>query len=143
MSSRYFSNALIALLGGFVVVVSQALTASVVGWIAFAIGIAVVVISAVAQLDRGRGFSQRLLDLPMVALGGLAMAFGVGATGAVQTWTSFAFALGWVGLSFVGLTLHEIASWRIRHGLSALRWSTMEEPVPLAPTMARPHDRVA
>lgn len=120
MSIRYLTNAFIALLGGFVVVASMTFASATVGWIGFGFGIAVVAVSVLAQLERSRGASQRIMDLMMVALGGLAMAFGVGATGSDVIWTVFAFALGWVATSFFGLTLHEIETWRSTHSLGTL-----------------------
>lgn len=126
MSSRFVTNALLALLGGFVVVASRSFAPSVVGWIGFAFGIGVVLTTLLGQLDRGRGIVQRVVDGSMVALGGLAMAFGLGASGTAQLWTIFAFALGWVGLSFAGLAVHEIASWRSRHELATLHWLPSE-----------------
>ncbi len=122
MSSRYVTNAVLALFGGFVVVASRTWHPKVVGWIGFAFGIGVIVITLLAQLDRARGVIQRVMDAGMLVLGGLTMAFGVGASGSAQRWTVFAFALGWVGMSFAGLTLHEIAQWRSRHQLGQLHW---------------------
>lgn len=128
MSGRFVTNALIALLGGFVVVASQTFGATTVGWIGFAFGAAVVVIALIAQLDRGRGILERAVDVSLGALGGLAMAFGLAASGSAVVWTIFAFALGWVGLSYVGLALHEMATWRVRHGLPRLPGLPREEP---------------
>jgi len=122
VSSRYVTNMLLALFGGFIVVVSLTFRPAVTGWIAFAFGVAVVAISLLAQLDRARGIVQRAMDVAMVALGGLAMGFGVGASGLAERWTIFAFALGWVALSVAGLTLHEVGQWRAERGLGQLHW---------------------
>lgn len=122
MSSRFVTNVVIALFGGFVVVATRSFGASTVGWIGFAFGIAVVAICGVAQLDSLRGVLQRAIDLGLVALGALTIGFGLAASGSAQIWTVFAFALGWVGLAVAGLTAHEISTWRARAGLAALHW---------------------
>jgi len=127
MSGRFVTNVLIALLGGFVVVATRSFGASGVGWIGFAFGAAVVIIALLAQLDRGRGVLERCVDGSLAALGGLAMAFGLAASGSAAIWTIFAFALGWVGLSTAGLALHEMAGWRVRNGLPQLRGLPREE----------------
>lgn len=122
MSSRFITNMLIALFGGFVVVATRSFSPSTVGWIGFAFGIAVVAISLLAEVDPLRGLVQRAIDLGLVALGGLTIAFGLAASGQAQVWTVFAFTLGWVVLAVGGLTVHEIGNWRARSGLSTLHW---------------------
>ncbi len=143
VSSRYATNVLLALFGGFIVVVSQSFRPSVAGWIAFGFGIAVAAISLLAQLDRSRGIVQRWMDAAMVALGGLAMGFGVGASGTAERWTVFAFAVGWVTLSIAGLTVHEVAQWRAEKGLGRLHWFPSVEPAstaqPREPAYGRSH----
>ncbi|MGH9920929.1 MAG: hypothetical protein ACRD6W_18930 [Nitrososphaerales archaeon] len=132
MSSRYVTNVLLALFGGFVVVASRSFRPSVVGWIAFAFGIAVVLVSLLGGLDRSRGLVQRVMDAAMVALGGLAIGFGDAASGSAERWTVFAFALGWVALGLVGLTVHEVTQWRAERGLGQLHWFPVMEPAPAA-----------
>ncbi len=122
MSARYYTNLLAALLGGFVVVVSMALTAVVLGWVAFGVGIGIVTMVALAQLDSCRGGVQRLLDLAMVAVGGLLIAFSLASAGAATIWLSFAFGLGIVGIAVFGMTLHEVSNWRASNELGDLRW---------------------
>lgn len=121
MSTRYASNAVSALLGGVVVVLSMALSsATAVGWIAFGIGIGIVAISLLAQLDTHRGAVQRLMDVVLVAVGGTLIGAGVFFTGTTLTWLAFALALGIVGTAFAGLTVHEVESWRAMHQLGQL-----------------------
>ena len=62
MSTRFTTGAVFAILGGFVVVVSQAFSPSVAGWVAFGVGIGIIVITALAQLDSGGLRAQRILD---------------------------------------------------------------------------------
>lgn len=68
MSTRYLTNAAIALLGGFVVVASQAFSPAVIAWLGFAVAIAVLLIVAVAQFDSTRGAVSRALDGVLGAL---------------------------------------------------------------------------
>ncbi|MBO0693289.1 MAG: hypothetical protein J2P58_10370 [Acidimicrobiaceae bacterium] len=136
MSSRYITNVLVVLFGGFVVVATRSFGPSAVGWIGFAFGITVVGISVVAQVDPARGLLQRAIDLGLLVLGGLTIAFGLAASGSTQLWTVFAFTLGWVALGFAGLTAHEIGTWRARFGLAPLHWfpTTSRERVFSAPS---------
>ena len=137
MSTRYMTGALFAILGGFVVVISQSLTPSVLGWIAFAVAIAVVVVSVLAQLDRSRGAVQRALDGATIVLAGLMMAFAVAAAGTAVIWLTFAFSLGIVAVAFTGLTLNEVANWRAELELSNLRWLPSRSTIAPAPPQSR------
>jgi hypothetical protein len=139
MSTRYITGAMFAILGGFLVVVSQAFSPSVVGWVAFGVGTGIIVITAVAQLDSDRGCAQRVLDGATVVVSALLIAFGVGASGRAVTWLTFALALGTVGTSFAGLSLNEVANWRLSVGLGILRWlpgSPLREPAMQHPRAA-------
>jgi hypothetical protein len=139
MSTRYTTGAMFAILGGFLVVISQAFSPSVVGWVAFGVGTAIIVITALAQLDLGRGRAQRILDGATVVVSALMIAFGVSASGRAVTWLTFALALGTVGMSFAGLSLNEVANWRVSVGLSDLRWlpnRPVREPVMQHPRAA-------
>jgi hypothetical protein len=62
MSTKYLTNAILALAGGFLVVSTQAFSTNVVSWLALAVAVAAIAIAVVAQLDRSRGLAQRLLD---------------------------------------------------------------------------------
>jgi hypothetical protein len=120
MSSRFLTNAALALAGGFVAIARFAFTPAVTAWLAFALGIAAIVMAALSQLDRSRGQVQRILDGIIVALGVLTIGFSLAFTGTVVAWLSFAEALGFVMLAYVGLTLHEVAHWRAQRGLTPL-----------------------
>jgi hypothetical protein len=113
MSPRFITNMALALAGGFLVVASQAFSPGRTGWLAFGIGIGVVVVLGAAQLDSERGSIQRALDL---AAGGLAIwtiVASVVFTGTTLTWLSFGEALGFVAVALAGLTAHELSSERI------------------------------
>jgi hypothetical protein len=122
MSSRFLTGVLSALLGGFVIVVSQAFRPPVPGWVAVAFAIAVLVAIGIAQLDHTRGAVQRVLDGFSAVEAGLFLAFALAASGTAVTWLSFAFALGSVGVTIANPTLNEIANWRSWRQLAELRW---------------------
>lgn len=123
MSSRYFTNVLIALLGGTLVVLSQSLGSGPVQWTGFGVGIAVLLISVIAQLDLQRGIAQRGLDAVLAITGATLLVFAAGVfSGSTLVWLVFAFGLGFVGISLAGLTLHEVETWRAAHQLGRLHW---------------------
>lgn len=122
MSTRYLSNALIALLGGFLVVASLTLGTVPAAWVGFGIGIAVVLVSMLAQLDSARGLVQRGLDVAMLALGATVIVVSLVLGAATLGWVMFALALGFVAVAMSGLTLHEVLGWRAEHGLGELHW---------------------
>jgi hypothetical protein len=122
MSTRYLTGMLLALLGGFVLVATQAFASTPVGWIAFAVAVAAATVTVLAQLDRSRGTVQRALDAVTVTVAGLMMAFALTASGQAVIWLSFAFALGIVALAVSGLSLNEISNWRATHNLGQLHW---------------------
>jgi hypothetical protein len=126
MSMRYLSNATIALFGGFVAVASQAFAPAVTAWLAFAIAIAVLVVAGVSQLQRGRGVVQRLLDgvTGLLAVGAIIASLVF--VGPAVVWLSLAAGLGFVLLGFVGLTLHEIWTYRATHGLTVRTFEAPE-----------------
>jgi len=109
--TRYFTNAIIALLAGFVVVATQAFAAPTVAWLAFGIAIAILGLSGLSQLDPSRGLVQRLLDGVLASIATVLIVFSLVFTGSVITWLAFALALGFVGVALVGMTLHEVETW--------------------------------
>ena len=120
--SRFFTNLVIGLLSGFVVMSSQVFAAPTVAWIAFGAAVAVLAISALVQLDGQRGIAQRILDLAMIGIAAVLIVFSLVFVGATVTWLAFGLSLGWLGLAVTGLTLHEVEMWRSANGLAELRW---------------------
>ena len=137
MSTRYMTGALFAVLGGFLVVVSQTFDPTVLGWVAFAMGIGFVVVTGLAQLDPSRGAVQRILDGATVVLAVLMLVFAVASSGTAVVWLTFAFSLGIVALAFTGLTLNEIANWRAGLALGNLRWMPSRSVIAPAPQQPR------
>jgi hypothetical protein len=129
MSTKYMTNIVLALAGGFLVVATQAFSTNAVSWLALAVGIFAAAIAIAAQLDRSRGLDQRLLDVATVVLGAVTVVFSRVFDGSTMVWLSFAEALGFVGLGVVGMTLHEIDEWRAEHHLAQLPgFSRPEQP---------------
>jgi len=121
VSTRYLTNLAVALLAGFIVVESLTFSHPAERWVAFAVAIVVAGVSVLAQLDHNRGLVQRALDGVIVAVAGTAIGISVVYTGTAPQWTDFALALGLVGTAVSGMTLHEVESWRVEHGLAELR----------------------
>jgi hypothetical protein len=135
--SRYFTNVVIALLAGFVVVSTQVFAAPTVGWLTFGIAVAVLATSALAQLDRARGLVQRILDGALAIIATVLIVFSLVFTGTLVTWLAFAMALGFVAVALAGTTWYEIESWlstrqagEVRHLSTARRTVDAEVQAP-------------
>lgn len=127
MSTQYSTGTFIGVLAAFIVVASQAFPSHSVGWLAFAVGVVVVIVSIVAQLDSTRGALQRAVDAGLLVVAGFMLVFGLEASGTAVIWLSFAFALGVEALALTGLTAHEISNWRSVHQLSQLHWFSQNQ----------------
>ena len=121
MSTKFFTNLVIALFGGFIVVASLTLPFTTAAWLAFAFAIGVLAVTLGVQLDRSRGWEQRVMDAVMVAISAAMVVISLVYAGITLQWLVFALALGWVATSVSGLTLHEIGTWRSEHGLAELK----------------------
>ncbi len=119
-AGHFISNVALALVGGFIVVASQAFSSSVTGWLAFGVGLGVVAVLGAAQLDRSRGSAQRALDGAAGALAIWTVAASVVYTGTTLTWLSLGEALGFVVIALAGLVAHELATEHIVHALEAV-----------------------
>src|SRR5258708_3400585 len=120
MSLRFISNVSLGLAGAIVAVASQALTASVTGWLMFGVSLGTLALLAVVQLDRSRGGVQRLLDAGTGALALWSAVASVVYTRTTLTWLSFGEAVGFVGLALVGLIAHELKTERVVHSFEAI-----------------------
>jgi hypothetical protein len=119
MSVRFIGNIGLGLVGAAVVVASQAFSATVTGWVMFGVSLAVVALLGAAQLDRGRGLVQRLLDAGTGALALWAVVASAVFSGATVTWLTFGEAIGFVGLAVIGLIAHELKTERVVHTFQA------------------------
>ena len=122
MSTRFLTNGVLMLAGGFIAVASQAFAPAPTAWLAFALGIFIIVVAALGQFDRSRGDAQRILDGVTTALGVITIVFSLVFHGRTVAWLSFAEALGVVVIAATGLTLNEIAQWRTERGLASLHY---------------------
>jgi hypothetical protein len=114
MSTRYLSNAALGVAGGFLVVASQAFTYPTFEWLALAVGIAAVVLSAGIAL-KGRGNVQRGLDVATLATGAWTIVETLLFSGATNTWLGFASGAAFVAIALAGLTAHEFSTERVVH----------------------------
>lgn len=115
MILRYYYNLALALLAGFIVVVTQAFATTTVGWLAFAAGV-VFVLAGVAMASRPGG-AQRALSGATAVLGALIIIESLLASGGAVIWLSFAGALGVLALAIAGLTVHELSTERVVHSI--------------------------
>jgi hypothetical protein len=114
MNSRYLTNIGLALMGGFLVVVSQVWSLSVFMWVMLGIGAAAVALAGAIALP-GRGRSQRALDGIIGVLGAWTIVASLVFSGTVVTWLGFASGVAFVALASIGLTLHELYTERVVH----------------------------
>jgi hypothetical protein len=116
MNSRYLTNALLAIVGGFTVIASQVWLPATFMWLMFSAGVLAVVLSSAVAL-RGRGLVQRGLDGLTAILGAWTIVASLVFTGSVVTWLGFGSGAAFVALAFVGLTLHELYTERVVHSI--------------------------
>ncbi len=121
MSTKFLTNLVIALFGGFIVVASLTFPFTTAAWLAFAFAIGVAAVTFGVQLDRSRGWEQRVIDAGMVAISAAMVVISLVYAGITLQWLVFALALGWVAMSVSGLTLHEVGTWRSERGLAELK----------------------
>jgi hypothetical protein len=126
MSTHYITCAPIAVLGGFLVVVSQAFAPATLEWVAAGVAIGVIVIAvlwAARRRPRPRPADSRRRD----RRGRRADRLRPRVPGTSVVWLTFAFALGVVPLAFARLSRHEASNWRAQHQPAALRWLSNTE----------------
>ena len=114
MNSRYVTNIGLALMGGFLVVVSQAWSVSVFMWVMLGIGAAAVALAGSIALP-GRGRSQRMLDGIIGVLGAWTIVASLVFGGTAVTWLGFASGVALVALAVIGLSIHELYTERVVH----------------------------
>jgi hypothetical protein len=119
MSSRFITNLLVLVGAGFVAGASQAFSSSTTRWIAFAVALGVLGMTAAAQVDYGRGYAQRALDAMIGALAVWSAIASMVFDGSTLTWLSLGDALGLAILAIGGLAAHELSTERVVHSLAA------------------------
>ncbi len=122
MSTRFVSNMLLALAGGFVIVATQAFAPPVVAWIAFAVtGVGVLVLVAATALVVGRGPVQRTLDAVAAVLAAWTVVETLVFSGMVMVWLTLGAAAAIVAVAVAGLIAHELSTERVVHSLEDIR----------------------
>ncbi len=114
MSNRFFSNAVLGVAGGFLIVASQVYNASTFEWLALGIGIIAVALSGGIAL-KGRGNVQRGLDVATAAIGAWTIVETLIFNGSTNIWLGFASGAAFVALALAGLTAHELSTERVVH----------------------------
>jgi hypothetical protein len=117
MSTRYLTNLVLALVGGFLLVASQAFTVAIFMWLMLAGGIATIVVAAPGVAIPSHGAVQRGLDYLFSLLGIWTIVASIVFGGVAITWLGFASGAALVALALVGLTAHELSTERIVHAL--------------------------
>lgn len=117
MNTRYSTNILLALIGGFLLVASFAFTAVPFHWMMFGAGIAAVGIAAPAALIRSRGRNQRGIDLAVTAVGSWTIVASLVFGGTTMVWLGFASGAAFLVLALAGLTAYELSTERVVHSL--------------------------
>lgn len=120
MSARFITNLGLGLAGAVVVTASMAFGAYVTGWLMFGVALSVLTLLGLAQLDRGRGLVQRLLDAGTGTLAAWAVVASAVFAGATVTWLTFAEAIGFIAFAVVGLVAHELKTERVVHTIEAV-----------------------
>ena len=115
MRTRYLTNIVLALLGGFLVVVSQAFSASTLTWLMLGVGALALAISVPGLPIRSRGLPQRGMDVIVSVLGAWTIIAGLVFAGAAVTWLGFASGIAIVAMAVIGLTAHELSTERVVH----------------------------
>jgi hypothetical protein len=131
MSIRYLSNITLALIGGFVVVASQAFSASVFASLALAGGAAAVALLAIATAAGQRGIVQRGMDVVSGVLGVGLIVLSLVVANSTFVWIGLGAALAMVALAVTGLTLHELKTERVVHSIE-LREQPAHDREPIA-----------
>ena len=120
MSQRFYTNLAFAVVGGAVVVVSQAFRPSVTGWSMFGVSLGVLALLGISQLDSPRDRAQQVLDAGTGALVIWSAVASVVYSGTTLMWLSFGEALGLVGFALTGLVAHELRTEHVVHALEAV-----------------------
>jgi hypothetical protein len=115
MSTRYLTNVALVLLGGFLLVTSQAFAVATFSWVMLGVGIATLLITAPAVAIRSRGPAQRGLDYVFSLLAAWTIIASQVFAGAAVTWLGFASGAALVALGIAGLSAHELSTERVVH----------------------------
>ncbi len=119
MTTRYLTNVLLAVIGGLLLVTSQAFAWDTFAWIMLGGGIAAAAIALPAMAIRSRGIAQYGLDGATAVAAAWTIVASLVFVGATVTWLGFASGGAFAVLALAGLTLHELKTERVVHELAA------------------------
>lgn len=131
---RYYAyTMLVALGGGFLAAESQIFSAATASDIAFAVGIAAVVVALGATttaLAKGRLYS--LLALASAGVGAWTILETLVFSDATSTWLTLGSGGALLGFSLIGLIAHERSTERVVHALEVPQEPAQRDKVPAA-----------
>jgi len=116
MSTRYFSNLVLALIGGFLVVATMAFAPLTAAWLTFGIAVGATVIS-LYMVGFEKTLPQRILGGLLAILGAWTIVASLVFAPTTVVWLGFASAIAFVALAVAGLTIHELSTERVVHSL--------------------------
>jgi uncharacterized membrane protein len=125
MHARYITSVLAGLAGGFVVVASQAFASGTTAWLAFALGVGMVVLAPVPVLFGERKVTGLALDGLSAVFGAWTIVASLIFTGDTVRWLSFSEAAGFVALAVAGLTLNQVRLARQAHVATTVPATTL------------------
>jgi hypothetical protein len=129
MRSRFLTNVVFVVLGGFLAIASMAFGVPEFTWLMFGVGIAALALAAPAVTVLARGRSQRGLDGVIGLLGAWTIVASMVFGGLAITWLGFASGVALIALALAGLTLHELSTERVVHSFEVRTSATEREPV--------------
>jgi hypothetical protein len=116
MSTRYFSNLILAVIGGFLVVATMAFAPVTAAWLTFAIAVGATVVS-LYMAGFEKSLSQRILGGVLGILSVWTIVASLVFAPTTVVWLGFASAIAFVALAVIGLTIHELSTERVVHSL--------------------------
>lgn len=131
---RYWTYTMLAALaGGFVAAETQIFSLSTASSLSFAVGIATAIFALGALRPAGsKGSAYVAIAALTAALGGWLIVESLVFGDALAKWLSFAAGAGVLGLSLVGLALHEHSTERVVHSLEVESGVAEHERAPVA-----------
>lgn len=120
MNSRFLTNTVLSVLGGFTVVASMVWAPTTFMWLMLGAGILAAALAGGIAIN-GRGNAQRSLDGTIGILGLWTIVASLVFGGSLVTWLGFASGVAFVGLALIGLALHELYTERVVHSFEVRR----------------------
>ncbi|HLH14473.1 MAG TPA: hypothetical protein VKV16_06755 [Solirubrobacteraceae bacterium] len=108
MSSRFVSNLIVLLCGGFLIAASLAFNSAVIGWLGLGVGALVTATLLCAFALRGRGIAQRTFDGFLFAAAAWTIVASRCFAGVTLKWLMFSSGAVAVLLALSGLIVHEV-----------------------------------